>query len=157
MHLSFVSPAPRYLGSSGALVLIVRGICACWCPCRREHVRGCGRGSMVIIWAGNLSNSNMVWHLYCERFLPWYGGRDFVSDLASKMPCPAGKSAYISGVLSASKERVWPWSPLVPGYPGAGDATNRCVINTSNPTSDWNPPGNDAPYIPNRIYCQNAW
>ena len=53
-----------------------------------EHVQGWGRGLMAIIWAGNLS-----WDL--AEVLLWYEGWDFVGDLASKLPCPAGKSADI--------------------------------------------------------------
>ena len=59
-------------------------------PAGGEHVRGCGRVLMVIIWAGNLK-----WDLVGDVL--WYGGRDFVSDSATKMPCPAGKSADVSG------------------------------------------------------------
>ena len=40
MHLSFVSSASGYPGNSGALVVIVLGICACWCPCRRGTCTG---------------------------------------------------------------------------------------------------------------------
>ena len=58
-------------------------------PANGEHVRGCSSGLMVIIWAGNLS-----WDLV--RDVLWYGGRDFVGDWLSKMPCPAGKSVDIS-------------------------------------------------------------
>ena len=58
-------------------------------PAGGEHVGGCGRGLMVITWAGNLS-----WDLMGD--VPWYGGWDFVGDSASKMPCPAGKSVDIS-------------------------------------------------------------
>ena len=55
MHLSFVSPAPGYPGNSGALFMRVRGVKHADVPASREHVRDCGRGLMVIIWAGNLS------------------------------------------------------------------------------------------------------
>ena len=79
MHLSFVSPASGYPGNSGALVVM-----------QGEHVRGCSRGLMVIIWARNLS-----WDLIGD--VQWYGGRNFVRDLASKTPYPVGKSADISG------------------------------------------------------------
>ena len=74
----------------GYLVLIVRGFVYADVPAGGKHVRGCSRDLMVIIWAGDLS-----WHLIGN--VPWYGGQDFVGDLASKMPCPAGKSADISG------------------------------------------------------------
>ena len=55
-------------------------------------------GNMYVLWrwldgdhfyAGNLS-----WDLV--GILLWYEGQDFVGDLVSKMPCPAGKSADIS-------------------------------------------------------------
>ena len=49
MHLSFVTPAPRYPGNSGVLVVIVRGFVHADVPAGREHVRGCGRGLMVTI------------------------------------------------------------------------------------------------------------
>ena len=52
-------------------------------------------------------------------------GLGLVGDSASKMPC--GKSVDIAGNLSAPKELVWPQSLLVPGYPGAGDANDRCI------------------------------
>ena len=94
MHLSFISPAPEYMGNSGALIMIVWGICLCWCPYQQGTCTGLqlwldwwwwsfGPG----IWAGTSFGMS----------IPWYGGQDFVVDLALKMPCAAGKSAYISG------------------------------------------------------------
>ena len=59
-------------------------------PAGRKHVQGCSHGLMVIILAGNLS-----WDLVGD--VPWYGGRVFVSDSASKMPCPVGKLVDING------------------------------------------------------------
>ena len=55
-----------------------------------DHVRGCGGGSMVFIWAGNLSRDLVgdVGRSFiagnCSRELAaWYGGRDFVRNLTN--------------------------------------------------------------------------
>ena len=45
--------------------------------------------------------------------------------LGIKDALPCGE---VGGYLSDSKEWVWSQSPLVPGYPGARDASDRCVI-----------------------------
>ena len=53
------------------------------------HGRGLGHGCMVIVWAENLAH-----HAVHCSLVVW--GQDFVGDIASKVPCPAGKSADIS-------------------------------------------------------------
>ena len=113
MQLSFISLAPGYPCNSRALVVIVRGTCLCWCPCRREHERGCRHGLMVIIVAGNLS-----WDLI--RDVPWYGMRAGTLLVTRRRRCPAlrGSQQILVGDSSASKERMWLPSLLVPGYWG---------------------------------------
>ena len=63
-------------------------------PADREHVRGCGGGLMVIIWARNLS-----WDLV--GVLQWYEGQDFVGDSISKIPALRGIRLILAGDLSS--------------------------------------------------------
>ena len=53
------------------------------------HVRGLGHGFMVIIRAENLPH-----HAIHYSLVVW--GQDFDGDIASKVPCPARKSADIT-------------------------------------------------------------
>ena len=71
---------------------------------------------MVIIWAGIRDGPQF------DNFSRGMGAR------TCRLLCPAGKSADIRGDLTASKEQVWLQSLLVPEYPGAGDANDRCII-----------------------------
>ena len=82
-----------------------------------DHVRGCGGGSMVFIWAG-ISSGMSVGACHspifiagnCSRELTaWYGGRDFVRDLTNspvvwwpKIALPGGEvGGEVGGDLSA--------------------------------------------------------
>ena len=62
------------------------------------------------------------------KVLRWYGSRDLVGDSAPKMPCPAGKS---EGSRRGLVSLEGPHSPVVPGYPGAGDTIDRRISRTT--------------------------
>ena len=68
------------------------------------------------IWAGTSSGF-------------FHGIRAGTLSVTRCLRCPAlqGSQQILAGDLSASKERVWPRSPLVPRYSGAGDANDRCI------------------------------
>ena len=107
-------PGPRYPGNSGALVVIVWGICAYWCTCRQGTCTGWRP------WPA-------IWQV-----LLWYGGQALLVTRRRRchaLPCPAlrGSQWILAGDLLASKERVWPQSPLVSEYSGAGDVNDRCI------------------------------
>ena len=109
----------------------IEGYSSWWCggfvyadvPASREHVQGCGH---VLRW----SFGQRIWLTILFTVLSWYGDWDFVSNSESKMFWAVGKSADISGDLSASEEWVWPeYTHSCPGtYLGDGDVNDRSII-----------------------------
>ena len=107
-------------------------------PAGGEHVRGCGGGSMVIIWAGNLSWELIedVWKSVFQSLstgrrnvdqgsrglktswnsqdLPRYGGLDLVGDSALEIPCLRGSRQRFVSLEGTSMAEV-PVGARVPG------------------------------------------
>ena len=71
------------------------------------------------IWAGTWSRCPVLRGLGLCR---WLSIKDALLLRGSRW--------ILAGDLSASKEWVWPWFLIVPGYLGAGDANDRCIIKT---------------------------
>ena len=78
-------------------------------------------GGLWLWLDGDLLGWNRRWATI-QQVLPWYGGRDLSVTRRQRCPALRGSQRILAGNLSASKERVWPRSPLLPGY-----ANDRCI------------------------------
>ena len=106
----------------------MQGIYACWRPCQWGTCTG------LRPW---LDGDHLGWEF--EQFKHGYdicivsgfscGMGDETSSVTRRQRCLALRGSWhiLAGDLSVSKERVWPWFPLVPRYPGAGYANDRCI------------------------------